>query len=72
MGLDDAELQNNDWFSIRASNGQPVIKQANDDETTAKFKRLSDGAIDTKVTIVEDDRNERVFVYNKELNVWEF
>tara|TARA_B100001059_G_scaffold232264_1_gene269768 strand:+ start:719 stop:1552 length:834 start_codon:yes stop_codon:yes gene_type:complete len=72
VGLDDAELQNNDWFSIRASNGQPVIKQANDDETTAKFKRLSDGAIDTQVTIVADDKNERVFVYNKIDNVWEF
>ncbi|WP_409423270.1 MULTISPECIES: phage tail protein [unclassified Pseudoalteromonas] len=72
VGIDDAELQNNDWFSIRASNGQPVIKQANADETTAKFKRLADGAIDTQVTIVADDKNERVFVYNKELNVWEF
>ena len=72
VGIDDAELQNNDWFSIRASNGQPVIKQANADETTAKFKRLADGAIDTQVTIVADDKNERVFVYNKIDNVWEF
>ena len=39
---------------------------------TAKFKRLADGAIDTQVTIVADDKNERVFVYNATDNVWEF
>ncbi|WKD23625.1 hypothetical protein NDQ71_00490 [Pseudoalteromonas sp. KG3] len=72
VGLDNTELQNGDWFSVRASNGEPVIKQANANETTAKFKRLADGAIDIQVTIVADDKNERVFVYNKELNVWEF
>lgn len=69
---DNTELQDGDSFYVRASSGEPVIKQANDDETTAKFKRLADGAIDTEVTIVADDKNERVFVYNKELNVWEF
>lgn len=72
VGIDGAQLQNNDWFSVRVSSGEPVIKQASDDETTAKFKRLSDGAIDTQVTIVADDKNERVFVYNKIDNVWEF
>jgi hypothetical protein len=72
LSLDDAELQNNDWFSVRASNGQPVIKQANTDAETAKFKRLADGAINTQVTIVTDDKNERVFVYNATDNVWEF
>ena len=72
VGIKGAELQNNDWFSIRASNGQPVIKQANADETTAKFKRLVDGAIDTQVTLVASDKNERYFVYNKIDNVWEF
>ena len=72
MGIDDAELQNNDWFSVRASNGQPIIKSANESVGTAKFKRLADGAIDTQVTIVADDKNERVFVYNATDNVWEF
>ncbi|WP_273046924.1 phage tail protein [Pseudoalteromonas sp.] len=72
LGIKGAELQNNDWFSVRASNGQPVIKSANEDEATAKFKRLADGAIDTQVNIVADDKNERVFVYNKIDNVWEF
>ena len=68
VGIDDAELQNNDWFSVRASNGQPVLKTAG----TAKYKRWADGAIDTQVTIVADDKNERVFVYNATDNVWEF
>lgn len=63
-----AELTGNEWFSIRASNGQPVLTTAD----TAKYKRLADGAIDTEVTIVADDKNERVFVYNKIDNVWEF
>jgi len=72
IGLDDAPLKGNEWFSVRASNGQPVIKRANEETATAKFKRLADSAIDTKVTIVADDKNERVFVYNKIDNVWEF
>jgi len=72
VGVDDAPLKGNEWFSVRASSGEPVIKQANADETTAKFKRLADGAIDTQVTIVVDDKNERVFVYNVVENVWEF
>lgn len=67
-----ADAFGGEWFSVRASSGQPVIKQANADETTAKFKRLADGAIDTQVTIVADDKDERVFVYNAAENVWEF
>jgi len=63
-----AELTGNEWFSVRASNGQPVLKAADN----AKYKRLADGAIDTQVTIIADDKNERVFVYNKIDNVWEF
>ncbi|TMP73540.1 phage tail protein [Pseudoalteromonas sp. S1608] len=63
-----AELTGNEWFSVRASNGQPVLTTAD----TAKYKRLADGAVDTQVTIVADDKNERVFVYNKIDNVWEF
>jgi hypothetical protein len=72
IGLDDAPLKGNEWFSIRASAGEPIIKRGDGDKATAKFKRLADGAIDTYVTLVTDDRNERVFVYNKELNMWEF
>jgi len=72
VGLDELPLKGNEWFSVRASSGQPIIKQANANEATAKFKRLADGAIDTQVTIVVDDKNERVFVYNKIDNVWEF
>jgi len=63
-----AELTGNEWFSVRASKGQPVLKTADN----AKYKRLADGAVDTEVTIVADDKNERVFVYNKIDNVWEF
>lgn len=67
---DETKLQNGDWFSVRASNGEPVLKIAEGKET--KFKRLTDGAIDNQVTIVADDKNERVFVYNAADNVWEF
>lgn len=63
-----AELTGNEWFSVRASNGKPVLTTAD----TAKYKRLADGAIDNQVTIVADDKNERVFVYNATDNVWEF
>ena len=70
--VDDTQLKNGDWFSVRASSGQPTLKRAIENEAAAKFKRLADGAIDTEVTIVADDKNERVFVYNKIDNVWEF
>lgn len=63
-----ADLTGNEWFSVRASNGQPVLKTAD----SAKYKRLADGAIDNQVTIVADDKNERVFVYNAIDNLWEF
>lgn len=67
---DNSVLKNNDWFSIRASNGEPTLKIA--EGKTTKFKRLTDGAVDTQVTIVADDKNERVFVYNAESDMWEF
>lgn len=63
-------LQDQDWFSIRASNGEPSIVAENG--SPIKFKRLLDGEVDTQVTIVADDKNERVFVFNKTDNVWEF
>lgn len=67
---DGTALQDQDWFSVRATNGEPSIVIVNDSPT--RFKRLLDGAIDTQVTIVADDKNERVFVYNKTDNMWEF
>lgn len=67
---DETQLQDGDWFSVRASSGVPILKIA---ETEAiKFKRLEDGAVDVQVNIVADDKNERVFVYNAADNVWEF
>ena len=63
-------LQDQDWFSIRASNGEPSIMVENG--SPIKFKRLLDGEVDTQVTIVADDKNERVFIFNKTDNVWEF
>ena len=67
---DNSVLKNNDWFSIRASNGGPTLKIA--EGKTTKFKRLADGEIDNQVTIIADDKNERVFVYNAANDVWEF
>lgn len=67
-----ADAFGGEWFLIRASSDEPVLKRANEDIGTAKFKRLADGAIDTFVTFVNDDKDERAFVYNKIENVWEF
>ncbi|TMO43151.1 hypothetical protein CWC25_13160 [Pseudoalteromonas sp. S4389] len=67
---DGLALQDQDWFSIRAVGGEPAISIKNN--LTTKFRRLADGAMDSQVTIIADDRNERVFVYNKTDNVWEF
>ncbi|MCG7545427.1 hypothetical protein MHM93_14695 [Pseudoalteromonas sp. MM17-2] len=71
-------LNDGDWFSVkRFSAEQPVITAYNSDGTTSganqeKFRRLADGQISTFVTIVKADINERVFVYNKLDNMWEF
>ncbi|WP_462147174.1 phage tail-collar fiber domain-containing protein [Pseudoalteromonas gelatinilytica] len=64
------DLQDGDWFAVRATSGEPILNIPETKPT--KFKRLADSAIDTQVTIVADDKNERIFVYNSTDDVWEF